>query len=161
MIFLYTLGGNALDTFITLYLHDELGVPESEVTLRLLPYVGTMILFSIPAGFIGQRFGRRRSMLVALVASAVLFIAFYYMQDLATLTAIMPVFGVLWITVIVNALPLVVEMGGRRFTGTLTAYYYIAGSLGAVILAGACALFFVRHGEPEPTREPVESAVRA
>ena len=86
----------------------------------------------------------------------------------------MPIYGVLWITVIVNALPLTVELGGVEHTGTLTAYYYLAGSSGAVIspilfgiirdvtgdfslifvyaavafaIASIVLLAFVRHGE--------------
>ncbi|MDN5558648.1 MAG: MFS transporter [Ruaniaceae bacterium] len=132
-MFVYTMGANAVDTFVTLYLHQELGVPESQVTLNLLPYLAASILFAIPAGFIGQWIGRRNSMAIGLAGSAVLFMYLWGVTDVATLRLLMPIYGVLWITVIVNALPLTVELGGVEHTGTLTAYYYLAGSSGAVI----------------------------
>lgn len=173
-MFVYTMGSNAVDTFVTLYLHQELGVPESQVTLNLLPYLAASILFAIPAGFIGQWLGRRNSMAIGLAGSAVLFMYLWGVTDVATLRLLMPIYGVLWITVIVNALPLTVELGGVEHTGTLTAYYYLAGSSGAVIspilfgiirdvtgdfslifvyaavafaIASIVLLAFVRHGE--------------
>ncbi len=132
-IFLYTLGGNALDTFVTTYLHEVLEVPTDRVTGALVPYVAASILFAIPAGYVGQWIGRRRSLQIGLVGGAVVFVIMYFVRDVGTLTLLMPVFGVLFITVIVNALPLVVEMGGAEHTGTLAAYYYLAGSSGAIV----------------------------
>lgn len=173
-LFVYTLGSSATDTFVTTYLNEALGVPESRVTLNLLPYLAASILFAIPAGFVGQWLGRRRSMMIGLFGSAVLFVFLSQVDNVATLRLLMPIYGVLWIVVVVNALPLTVELGGVERTGTLTAYYYLATSMGSVIgpilfgivrdlmgdftllfifaaiafAAGAVVLgLFVRHGE--------------
>lgn len=132
-ILIYTMAANALDTFMTLYLNRELGVPETRVTAVLLPYLAAMIVGAIPAGFIGQRFGRKVPMLVGLAGATVVMFVLFFVPNLTVLMIMMPIFGFLWITIIVNALPLVVEMGGTRHTGTLTAYYYIGASLGAVV----------------------------
>ena len=118
-IFLYTLGGNALETFVTTYLHEALGVPQDRVTATLLPYMVASILFAIPAGYIGQWIGRRNSLMIGLGGSAIVFVVMYFVRDVTALTVLMPVFGVLFITVIVTALPLVVEMGGTEHTGAL------------------------------------------
>ncbi len=185
-ILLYTVGNNAVETFMTLYLHEELAVPETGVTTVLVPYFAAMIVWAVPAGILGHRFGRRNSMLVGLVAAVGVLIAMSFARDVTALMLLLPLFGVLWITVVVNALPLVVEMGGVTHIGTLAAYYYLAGSIGAVVspvvfgvirdatgefsllfwyaaaafLAGAIALVTVRHGEArrEPASEPTAAA---
>lgn len=178
-LFTYTLGSSAADTFVTTYLNEVLDVPKSRVTINLLPYLGASILFAIPAGYIGQWLGRRRSMMVGLAGSAVVFVILSTVDDIGTLRLLMPIYGVLWITVIVNALPLTVELGGVEHTGTLTAYYYLATSGGAVLgpilfgmirdimgdftmlfifaaaafaLGGIVLALFVRHGEAGDSR---------
>lgn len=179
VIFAYTIGANAVETFMTLYLTRERGVAADQVTALLLPYLAAGLLWAVPAGLLGQRFGRRASIGVALAGAIVLFFVLVSVDEVGVLVALLPLYGALWITIVVNALPLVLEMGGSLHTGTMTAYYYLATGLGSIAgpigfgllrdatgsygsmfwwAAGAfllAGLFLtrVRHGEASPSED--------
>jgi Na+/melibiose symporter-like transporter len=132
-VFAYTLGGNVLDSFLSLYLKTSLGVPTAGVSAIMLPYIVASLLCAFPAGLVGQRIGRKRSVLIGLTGSAVVLIGQSFVHDATTFMVAMIVMSPFFILAVVNALPMVLEMGGRTHTGTMTAYYFLAANVGAII----------------------------
>ena len=132
-LFCYSLGGNAVETFFSLYAVNVLKISAGTASQLMAFYAGAFILFTIPAGFIGQKIGRKRCIRIALIGAILLFIPAVVVRNIAFIPPLMLVFGALWTLVVVNAIPWITEMGGVEHTGTMTALYYLATSGGAVV----------------------------
>lgn len=133
VLFLYTMGGNAVETYFTLYATHDLGMDAATAGGDLVWYAVGMLAFAIPAGIIGSIFGRRLTMSAGLILSVLLFVPMPWIGRPFMVPYLAFVYGVFWILVIVNALPWITELGGVEHTGAMTAYYYLATSFGAAI----------------------------
>lgn len=65
-ILFWFIGFNAIETFFTSYMKFYVGVGESTGALILGFFSLTLMLFSIPAGFIGSKIGRKKTIIIGL-----------------------------------------------------------------------------------------------
>ncbi|MBT1162081.1 MFS transporter [Bifidobacterium sp. SO1] len=133
ILFLYTMGSSAIETYFTLYATHDLGMDAGAASGGLVWFAVSGILFAIPAGWLGTRFGRRATMGAGLVLATVMLAPIPWVGRAGLLPWLAFAFGILWMMVLVNALPWATELGGTEHTGTMTAYYYLATSSGAAI----------------------------
>jgi maltose/moltooligosaccharide transporter len=132
-IFAWFVGYNAIETFFTSYGTFKLGVSESTASLLLGFFSLTFIFFSIPGGMLAERWGRRRTILIGLVALTVLLLAASVLPYLYAIAAILFLGGIAWSLININSLPMVVDLApGDRLLGTYTGLYYIAGTSAAI-----------------------------
>jgi MFS family permease len=92
------------------------------------------LIFAVPAGLIGTRFGRSRVIRVGLIGLAIAAAASYwFVSDAVTLVIVLVAVGALWALVNVNSLPLVYDHGDEKRIGAYTGLYYFASQLAAVL----------------------------
>ena len=147
-IFLWFVGYNAIETFFTSYAKWHLGIGEATGSF-LLGFVALgFLVFSLPAGFIGARLGRRRTMTIGLVIIVALLALLIYLPAVLSveqlITAIQAAFlllGFAWALVNVNSLPTVVDMTTRERLGTHTGLYYLASQTAAITGPPLAGLF--------------------
>lgn len=111
-------------------------------TLGLTPgaasqYAGAMglsfLLFAIPAGLLGTKFGQRRVIHIGLSGLVVVFFVGYFLiQNTAVFLVVLTLAGFFWSLVNVNSLPLVYTYGHESQIGALTGLYYFSSQLAAV-----------------------------
>ncbi|KFI52472.1 MFS transporter [Bifidobacterium biavatii] len=133
ILFLYTMGSSAIETYFTLYATHDLGMDAGAASGGLVWFAISGIMFAIPAGWLGTRFGRRATMGAGLLLAMLMLAPMPWVGRAELLPYLAFAFGILWMMVLVNALPWVAELGGTEHTGTMTAYYYLATSGGAAI----------------------------
>ncbi|KAB7791127.1 LTA synthase family protein [Bifidobacterium leontopitheci] len=133
ILFLYTMGSSAIETYFTLYATHDLGMDAAAASGGLVWFAVSGILFAIPAGWLGTRFGRKRTMSAGLALAIAALAPMPWVGAAAMLPYLAFAFGILWMMVLVNALPWATELGGVERTGTMTAYYYLATSGGAAV----------------------------
>jgi len=147
-IFFWFLGYSAIEAFFTLYAKNYLKLTEADGS-RLLGHLSLFfVIFAIPSGFIGAKFGRRGT-----ISAGILLLAFVLfgisITPVATLTNIvtkLPVLneilgisiflmvgGVAWSLININSLPMVVDMTGIERIGTYTGLYYLFSTLSAIL----------------------------
>jgi maltose/moltooligosaccharide transporter len=132
-IFAWFVGYNAVETFFTSYGTFRLGVSESTASLLLGCFSLTFIFFSIPGGMLAERWGRRRTILVGLVALTVLLLLAFVLPNMYAIAAILFMGGIAWSLININSLPMIVDLApGDRLLGTYTGLYYIAGTSAAI-----------------------------
>ncbi len=181
-IFFWFAGYNAVETFYTLYATSTLHMASGELvstgsaTMLLAFFSVSFIAVALPAGILGGKIGRRRTILIGLVGVTALFIPMFFVKDLMMLRVLLLLGGAFWAFVNINSLPMVVELAGHARIGTFTGYYYVASFSAAIVspilfgfihdltknyslifiyaavafvLAIAC-MAFVRHGESAP-----------
>jgi len=175
-IFFWFCAYNAIETFYTLYAVNVLGVSQGEGAQMLTAFSLTFVAFALPAGLLGSKLGRKRTILIGLTGITLAFVPVLFMENRLIVTALLAVGGVFWACININSLPMVVELATKDKVGSFTGYYYFfsfSAAILAPIIFGAirdltdnysllfvfsCAAFilalismlFVKHGEARP-----------
>ncbi len=133
-IFLLFVAYEGIGTFFTSYAVNELGVSEGFApTLFGLAGV-TFILFTIPAGFIGAKFGRRRTIIAGILLFGIDMLLGYFVSSQTMIGIVLAISGIGWALINVNTLPMVIDTTeDERLLGTYTGLYYLASQVGAAI----------------------------
>jgi MFS family permease len=147
-IFFWFLGYTAIEAFFTLYAQNHLGLGEADGS-RLLGHLSLLfVLFAIPAGFIGGKFGRRGTISVGIIllAASIFGISMTPVSTLTNVLTKLPVLGeilgisiflmvsgIAWSLININSLPMVVDMTSIERIGTFTGLYYLFSTLSAIL----------------------------
>ena len=152
-LFLLNNATEAIVPNFTNFANDTLKVQPIYSTLMMAVFAVSLAAFGIPAGIMGRKLGRKKTIIIGL--SGIVFMFTVYL----TVSQILPnnadgsvnkfTWICLWIALVVgggavgcvniNTLPLVLAMGGREHVGTFTGYYYTAtqaASISGPILCG-------------------------
>jgi maltose/moltooligosaccharide transporter len=146
-IFFWFLGYTAIEAFFTLYAVNYLKLDASDGA-RLLGQLSVFfVIFAIPAGFLGSRMGRRRTIVTGISLMVVCMIIMYLLP-VATLLiqvtklpalGVVPVIGIIlmvagasWAMININSLPMVVDMTDNSRLGTYTGLYYLFSTFSAI-----------------------------
>ena len=146
-IFFWFVAYNAIEAFFTLYAQNYLGLPGGDGA-RLLGQLSLIfVLFALPAGYIGARFGRRNTIMIGIVLMSFLMLTMFFLKpDILLIQVtqlpvlgVVPVIGILlmcagaaWSLINVNSLPMVVDMTDDVRIGTYTGLYYLFATLAAI-----------------------------
>jgi len=147
-IFFWFIAYNGIEAFFTLYARNHLGMAEADGA-RLLGQLSLFfVLFSLPSGYIGAAFGRRRTIMTGIILMAACVALMYFLpaSTLATLITKLPVLGevpivgiilmaagISWALININSLPMVVDMTESSRIGTYTGLYYLFSTLAAIL----------------------------
>lgn len=147
-IFFWFLGYTAVEAFFNLYAINHLGMDAADGA-RLLGQLSLLfVLFALPSGYIGGRFGRRVTILTGILLMSVCMLLMYSLPAglLTTRLTSLPVLGevpvvglilmfagVAWALININSLPMVVDMTTTARLGTYTGMYYLFSTLSAIV----------------------------
>ncbi len=132
-ILLYTFGINAVETFFSLYGRTVLGIPEETALAILGVFFITYIVASIPAGAVGQRFGRRQTMCAGLAIISILILGAFFLRSAPAMIAAMSLGGVAWALVNTNALPAVLGMSPAGRAASTVGLFYATTTLASIL----------------------------
>lgn len=141
-IFCWFLGYNAVEAFFTLYGRVFLGIKESAAALSLGFLSVAFLLAAIPAGLLGTRLGRRRTIGLGIALILLVFAVLYFMPvfmpvrtmpgGIWILRGLLFAAGLAWALININSYPMVVDLTTEARIGTYTGLYYLFSSLAAV-----------------------------
>lgn len=125
---------NALETGLSSFAVFSLGMKAGTAAI----YTGVMtisfIVFAVPAGMLGTRYGRAPVIRVGLTGLVLLTLTGYFLiRSPLTLAIILALAGAFWSLVNVNSLPLVYDHGDERRIGAYTGLYYFSSQLAAIL----------------------------
>jgi len=138
-IFFWFLGYNALEVFFTSFAVNAMRLDSGEATFLLAYFSLAIILFSPVSGWIGGKWGRKPSIRLGIILFAVLLAIGSRITTPLQAKLLLPLCGVAWSLILVNSLPMVVDMAPQDKLGSYTGLYYVASQLSAIvgpILAG-------------------------
>lgn len=146
-IFFWFVAMNAIETFFTLFANKSLGMSEGDsvsiLTLNSLAFV----IMALPAGFIGGKIGRKKTISIGLVVMILVMSSIFVISKNALTTQLftlpilgqVPVVGLLlfiaglgWALININSLPMVVDLTDPLQIGTYTGLYYLFSTLAAI-----------------------------
>jgi len=156
-IFFWFLGYTAIEAFFNLYAINHLGITEANGTRLLGELSFVFVIFALPAGYIGSRFGRRRTIITGIIVMSLVLVGIYILPPatllkplfslpllgivpavgakavLVMLGALMMVAGAGWALININSLPMVVDMTDAARLGTFTGLYYLFSTFSAIV----------------------------
>ncbi len=156
-IFFWFLGYTAIEAFFNLYAINHLKITEANGTRLLGELSFVFVLCALPAGYLGSRLGRRRTILAGILVMGLVLLAIFclppatLLQPLTKLpllgivpaagqAAVLPGIGALlmiagagWALININSLPMVVDMTEPARIGTFTGLYYLFSTLSAIV----------------------------
>lgn len=133
-IFLYFIGYAGVEAQFSTYAVDHLGTTPGEASFTLGFFSLSFVLFALPAGFIGDKLGKARTMRIGLILMPLSFVLIPFFTSLTIIKALLFVGGVAWALINVQAYPLVADLGGKGKIGLFTGMYYFF-SMGSSIIA--------------------------
>ncbi len=146
-IFFWFVAYNGIEAFFTLYANKYLKLEEADGA-RLLGQLSLIfVIFALPAGYIGSRVGRRKTILTGITILTLCMLSMFVIAPetlIIQLTklpilGVVPVIGVIlmfagagWALININSLPMVVDMTDAIRLGTYTGLYYLFSTLAAI-----------------------------
>ncbi len=146
-IFFWFLSYNAIEAFFTLYGVNHLGLAEADSAFQMTYISLVFLLFALPSGYIGARFGRRRTIMTGITIMGLAILLVYFAPvsflnskivqvtktaGLYPLSFLLMLAGFAWSLININSLPMVVDMTDDVRVGTYTGLYYFASTLAAI-----------------------------
>lgn len=124
-IFAWFMGNNAIETFFTLFATNTYGISGGQATMMLAGFSLAFLLFAVPAGRIGHKFGRKRTILIGLIGFIIIFVLIIAKTSQMLLQFLLIIAGFFWAFININSLPMVLEFATLSSIGTFTGYYYM------------------------------------
>ena len=125
---------NALDTGLSSFAVFTLGMKPGTASIYAALATITFILFAVPAGNFGTRYGRAPVIRIGLVGLSILTLAGYFLiRSTLTFAIVLVLVGIFWAMVNVNSLPLVYDHGDEKRIGAFTGLYYLSSQFAAVL----------------------------
>lgn len=148
-LFLINNATEAIIPNFTNFADITLGVKPIFSTLMMAVFAVSLALFGIPAGNLGRKLGRKKTIVIGLLGVIIFFGVYLAISKIfgnqSTITWIS-----FWVAIVVggacvgminiNTLPLVLAIGGRDYVGTFTGYYYTATFSAAITGPLLCGL---------------------
>lgn len=147
-IFFWFIAYNAIEAFFTLYATKHLELPVGDAS-RLLGQLSLIfVLMAIPSGYIGARFGRRKTIMTGVLIMGLAILSMFILPkdvvsifftklpvigNFYTVSIILMIAGFAWALININSLPMVVDMTDDAHVGTFTGLYYLASTMAAII----------------------------
>lgn len=132
-LFFLFCGTNAISTFFALFAGEILGKTTAQATVMTTAFALASAVAAIPAGWLGKKLGRKKTILGGLAVFIAAFAAYLFAEKLGVsslsgvlIWAALIIGGAANMFITVNTLPLVLEIGGIDKVGTFTGYYYTA-----------------------------------
>lgn len=131
-LFFLFCGSNSIQTYFALFAFEILGKSSGEATTMMTLFAVSTALGALPAGKMGKKFGRKKTIMLGLGLFIAAFIVYLVVSSihggavLALVYVALVLGGFANMMITVNTLPLVLEIGGLAKVGTFTGYYYTA-----------------------------------
>ncbi|UJW56163.1 MFS transporter [Bacillus sp. A116_S68] len=156
-IFFYFIGYAGVEAQFTVYAVEYLGMAESTAGVTLGFFSLSFVLFAIPAGLIGNKWGKTPAMLIGLVGLPLIFIciplipfitSIWPMTDTVLLQILLLTGGLFWAFINVQAYPLVADLGGTKKIGYFTGLYYLFSMASSIVAPGFLGLLMDIFSHP-------------
>ncbi|MFC7679722.1 SLC45 family MFS transporter [Paenibacillus sp. GCM10028914] len=131
-IFFWFVGYQGVETLFTLYGKNEMGLSESAASFSLTFFSLAFVLFAIPSGWLGSKYGKKRIILIGVTGLFVVFALVPFIGSLLLLRVLLIIGGLFWACININSYPFIVSTGSEESIGTRTGLYYLVSSLAAI-----------------------------
>lgn len=145
-IFFWFVAYQGVETLFTLYGKHHLGLSEKAASFSLTFFSLAFVLFAIPSGWLGGRFGKKKIIIIGVCGLMSVFALVGFAQNLLFLRGLLLIGGMFWACININSYPYIVATGTEESIGTRTGMYYLVSSLAAISSPPLLGLLIDLHG---------------
>lgn len=131
-IFFWFVAYQGVEALFTLYGKNEMGLSKADASFSLTFFSLAFVLFAIPSGWLGSRFGKKRVILIGVAGLLIVFSVVPFAGSLLALRVLLTIGGLFWACININSYPFIVSTGTEESIGTRTGMYYLVSSLAAI-----------------------------
>lgn len=131
-IFFWFVAYQGVEALFTLYGKNEMGLSKEDAAFSLTFFSLAFVLFAIPSGWLGSRFGKKRVILTGVAGLLIVFSVVPFAGSLMAIRILLTIGGLFWACININSYPFIVSTGTEESIGTRTGMYYLVSSLAAI-----------------------------
>lgn len=131
-IFFWFVAYQGVEALFTLYGKNEMGLSKEDAAFSLTFFSLAFVLFAIPSGWLGSRFGKKRVILMGVAGLLIVFSVVPFAGSLMAIRILLTIGGLFWACININSYPFIVSTGTEESIGTRTGMYYLVSSLAAI-----------------------------
>ena len=130
---LFNMAFQSFSSWFTLHGSERFHTSVADVSLGFIAVAVSTLVGSMPAGWLGARYGRRRMSLIGLAGMALACGVLHVVPSLTAAIAVLFVFGLSWSMPLANLIPMAMELGTRARAGALAGAFLLVQSMAGVI----------------------------
>ncbi|WP_077614094.1 SLC45 family MFS transporter [Caenibacillus caldisaponilyticus] len=132
-IFFWFVAYQGIEALFTLYGTHYLGMSDSAASFSLLFFSGSFLLFTLPSGWLGARFGKKPVITAGVIGLGACFAIMIFIDATVWLRLFLVLGGLFWACININSYPFVVSIGRAESIGTRTGLYYLVSAVAAIL----------------------------
>jgi MFS family permease len=122
-----------IEAFLSLYGVEFLKIEESSASMLFTFISISFLLFSIPAGIVGTKIGKKKAIIIGVIGLTGSFCVIALFKTLMIVRIMLAVAGFFWAMININSYPFVADMASKGEVGKYTGLYYLASSIAAIV----------------------------
>lgn len=127
------IGFAGIETLFTLYGEKYLGIKTSAAAFSFTFISIAFLISAIPAGLLGTKFGKKKTITVGIMGIILSFIIIAFMKNILYIRGMFLICGFFWALININSYPFVTDMASKGKIGTFTGLYYLTSSIAAIV----------------------------
>jgi MFS family permease len=143
---LFQMAFQSFSSWFTLHGSERFHTTVADVSLGFIAVAISTLVGSIPAGWLGARYGRRRMSLVGIAGMALACVILNVVPSLTTAVVVLFVFGLSWSLPVANLTPMALELGTAARAGSLAGAFLLVQSFAGIIGPATVGLWFDATG---------------
>ena len=130
---LFQMAFQSFSSWFTLHGSERFHTTVADVSLGFIAVAISTLIGSIPAGWLGARYGRRRMSLVGIAGMTIACALLHVVPTLSAAVVVLFVFGVSWAFPVANLTPMALELGTAARAGSLAGAFLLVQSAAGVL----------------------------
>jgi len=131
-IFFWFVAYQGVEALFTLYGTKHIGMSDSEASFSLTFFSLAFLVFALPSGWLGAKFGKKRIISIGVSGLVIIFGSLIFVDSVLWLRVLLILGGTFWACININSYPWVISTGREESIGTRTGIYYFVSSLAAI-----------------------------
>lgn len=147
-IFFWFVAYQGVEALFTLYGTKYIGMSESAASFSLVFFSLAFLVFALPSGWLGAKFGKKKVITIGVLGLFVIFGSLVFVESPMMLRLLLVIGGIFWACININSYPWIVATGNEESIGTRTGIYYFVSSLAAITSPPLLGLLIDVFGYP-------------
>lgn len=130
---LFQMTFQSFSSWFTLHGAERFHTTVADVSLGFIAVAVSTLIGSMPAGWLGARYGRRRLCLIGLIGMTLACALMHFVPSLSAAVAVLFLFGLSWSIPVANLVPMALELGTAARAGSLAGAFLLVQSVAGVV----------------------------
>jgi Na+/melibiose symporter-like transporter len=139
---LFQMAFQSFSSWFTLHGSERFHTTVADVSLGFIAVALSTLIGSVPAGWLGARYGRRRMSLIGLAGMAIACALLHVVPSLTAAVAVLFLFGLSWSIPVANLIPMALELGTAARAGSLAGAFLLVQSVAGILGPSLVGIWF-------------------